>query len=186
MKILSTLFLLFISLTALAETVESIEYKYYVISPHAPHEIKPELMRHSPIRSGNGSFNGHTDWFISWRFGSTQQANNCQLLNISTKVHVIYTLPALSEHVSDKQTIEAFNKFNDALTEHETNHGKNGLTAAREIDKALSEIPAQTNCRSLSRMINDIGNSIVQKYTQADNEYDRATKNGMTEGAVIY
>jgi predicted secreted Zn-dependent protease len=185
MKIFFVYLFLLTSLNANAEVIETVEYKYYEISPRSVHEIKPELMRHSPIRAGTGSFNGHTDWFINWRFQSAQQPNGCRLQKIKTSVHVIYTLPALSKYVNDKQTINAFNAFNEALTRHEKNHGKNGLTAAREIDKVFSEIPMQQNCRSLSYIINDTGNAIVQKYIRADSDYDRITQNGMTEGAVI-
>ena len=178
--------LLLASATVTAEVSETIDYRYYVISPRSPHEIKPELMRHTPIRARGGSFNGRTDWYIDWRYRSSQQQHGCQLLNIETKVHVIYTLPTLSEYVTDALTIEAFNMFNDALTSHETNHGNNGLAAAREIDKAFNEMPLQPNCRNLARMIDDIGSAIVQKYIRADEEYDRMTRNGETEGAVIY
>jgi len=184
------LFFSFLILTGnfacLAETIETIENKYYVISPHSPYQIKPELMRNSPIRHGGGSFNGHTDWYIDWKFQSTLGANGCQLDKVTTKVHVIHTLPALSERVTDKQTINVFNKFNSVLTQHEKNHGNNGLTAAREMDKLFNEIQPQRDCRQLSKMVNDIGNSTVQKYIHADREYDRMTNNGQTEGAVIY
>ncbi len=178
--------LLSVSFSISAEPIETVEYKYYEISPRAPHEIKPELMRRSPIRERGGSFNGHTDWFVNWKFRSTQSQYGCQLNNFQITTHLIHTLPKLSSYVTDKKTIEVFNTFNKALTQHEINHGNNGLSAAREIDKAFSEIQTQKNCRQLSRLINDIGNSIVQKYIHADSEYDRTTQNGFTEGAVIY
>lgn len=178
--------LLSFSSAASAAPIETIDYKYYEISPRAPQEIKPELMRRSPIRERGGSFNGHTDWLVNWNYKSTQGPHGCELKHIQTTVHIIHTLPKLSSYVTDKKTIEVFNTFSAALTQHEINHGNNGLAAAREIDKAFSEIQPQQNCRSLSRMINDIGNSIVQKYIYADQEYDRTTQNGFTEGAVIY
>jgi len=186
MKIALSLILLLTSLTTLAEAIESIEYKHYVISPRVPHEIKPELMRHSPIRQGGGSFNGHTDWYINWKYQTTPSPYGCQLRDSQVNVRVVHILPALSEYVTDTQTIEVFNKFNDALTQHELNHGKHGLLAAREIDETFKGIQAQQNCRQMSRMLNDIGNSIVRKYAQKDSEYDRITSNGFTEGAVIY
>jgi len=186
LKLFSGLMLLLTSLVTIAETIESTEYKYYVISPRSPYEIKPELARQSPIREAGGTFNGHTDWYIEWKFQATPVPDGCELNDIRTTVHVVHTLPALSEQVTDKQTIEVFNKFVTALTQHEKNHGNNGLSAAREMDKLFSEIPQQTDCRQLSRMVNDIGNSTVQKYIHADNEYDRTTHNGVTEGAVIY
>ena len=186
----STLYLLAVlmlsSISVMAETMETIEYKNYIISPRAPQEIKPELMRNTPIREHGGSFNGHTDWYIDWQYQSRQMPDGCHVSNIKTKVHVVHMLPRLSETVTDKQTIDVFNKFNDALTKHEKNHGSNGLAAAREIDKALNKIQVQQNCHHLSRMIDEIGNGFVQKYANADSDYDRRTQNGLTEGAVIY
>jgi predicted secreted Zn-dependent protease len=178
--------ILSINLNPKAETIETIEYKNYVISPRFPQEIKPELMRNTPIRERGGTFNGHTDWYINWHYQTRQEPNICRLHNIRTNVHVIHTLPALSEYVTDEKTINVFNKFNKALTQHEKNHGNNGLSAAREIDKAISKIQPQQNCRYVTRMIDDIGNSIIQKYINADREYDRITQNGLSEGAVIY
>jgi len=186
MKLLLSFILLHFSAAAAAETIESVEHKYYEISPRSPYEIKPELMRRSPIRAGGGSFNGHTDWYIDWNYKTAPGPYGCQLLDIQTKVHVIHTLPVLSEYVTDKQTIDVFNKFNTALTQHEKNHGEHGLSAAREMDKLFSEVPPQQNCRALSRMVDDIGRSIVQKYAQKDDDYDRATNSGETEGAFIY
>lgn len=186
MRLFLSLCLLLLSFTVSAETIESTEYKYYEISPRSPYEIKFELMRNSPIRAGSGSFNGRTNWYINWDFRSAAGPYGCQLIDSRTKVRVEHILPRLSEHITDKQTIEVFNKFNSALRQHEINHGNNGLSAAREMDKIFNEIPPQPNCRMLARMVNDIGNSIVQKYAQKDSEYDRLTNNGETEGAVIY
>ncbi len=186
MNVFLSVTLLLLSFIASAETIESTEYKYYEISPRTAYEIKPELMRSSPIRAGSGSFNGHTDWYINWNFHSAPGPYGCQLIDTQTKVHVVHIMPALSQYVTDKKTIEVFNKFNKALTRHEKNHGKNGLLAAREMDKRFSEIPPQPNCRTLARMVDSIGNSVVQKYAQKDNEYDRLTNNGESEGAVIY
>lgn len=187
MLAISTSILLFVfSNYANAETTETIEYKNYTISPRLPHEIKYELMRHTPIRERGGSFNGHTDWYVDWHYRARQGANTCHINNIRTNAHVVHTLPVLSPYVTDEQTIAVFNKFNTALTLHEHNHGKHGISAAREIDNALHNLQMQRNCRYASRMIDEIGNTIIKKYVYADSEYDRNTQNGLSEGAVIY
>jgi len=175
----------------ITETIESVEYKYYEISPRSVYEIKPELRRRSPVHDTGGTFNGHTDWYINWQF-QTSRAQlapgqyGCQLQNIKTKVHVVHILPRLSPYVTDPQTIEVFKKFNSALTQHELNHGNNGITAAREIDKSFHSLKPQQNCYSLSRYANNLGNDIVKYFVNKDSEYDRVTRNGETEGAVIY
>lgn len=171
----------------LAEIIKTVEYNYYDISPRNVGEIKPELMRRSPIRSGGGSsYNGRTDWYIDWKFQSSVGPNGCQVTGYQTHIRTVYTLPRLSEYVTDPQTIEVFDKFDAALVAHEKNHGEHGLSAAREIDQMIGEAPPQRDCRSLSRMVNGIGESVIKKYAALDDEYDRSTRNGMTEGAVIY
>ncbi len=183
---LTSFLLLLTSFALSAQVIETVEYKYYVISPNSAYEIKPELMRHSPIRDSNGSYNGRTDWYISWRYQAAPGSFGCQLHNITTTVQIVYTLPALSDQVTDLKTIETFNKFNAALTLHEKNHGNNGLLAASEIDEALNKSQPQLNCHQMNRAADATAKAIVKKYTQADIEYDRLTNNGMTEGAVIY
>jgi len=186
MKFFLHLLFLLISSNAVADAIESIEYQYYVISPRTPNQIKTELMRHSPIRQGGGTFNGRTDWYIDWKFQTNPSSRGCQLEDSSVSVRVVYILPALGEHVTDPRTIEVFNNFNKALTRHESTHGNHGLSAAREIDAAFDDVQAQPNCDQMSQMLNGIANSIVRKYAQKDAEYDRVTSNGLTEGAVIY
>ena len=176
---------------AFAETIESVEYKYYEISPRTTYEIKSELRRRSPIHDAGGTFNGHTDWYINWQFQTARvqiapEQYGCQLQNIKTKVHVVHILPALSRYVTDQKTINIFKKFNAALTQHELNHGNNGITAAREIDKNFHSLEPQQNCYSLSRYADNLGNDIVKYFVDKDSEYDRQTRNGETEGAVIY
>ena len=112
--------------------------------------------------------------------------SGCQVHGIRTTVRVIHPLPVLSQYVTDQQTIDVFTRFSDALTKHEKNHGNNGISAAREMDKAFNEIPAQQSCHNLAGIIDSIGNTAIQKYIQADDEYDRMTRSGETESAVIY
>lgn len=186
MKALFALSTIVVCSSAFAETIETVEHKYYVISPRTPYDIKHELIRNTPIRDRGGSFNGHTDWYVDWNYRSTSTPYGCRLSQVQTKVHVVYTLPMLSEYVTDPQTIRVFNKFNAILTQHEKNHGNHGILAAREIDLGFKNIPPQQNCRYLSRYITDMGQSIVRTYIQKDRDYDRITNNGETEGAVIY
>ena len=147
-------------------------------------------MRNSPVRAGRGSFNGHTDWYINWRPQLQRTPYGCQIQHFAINVRVLYTLPALSEYVTEQQTIDVFNQFNNALVTHEKKHGEHGIQAAREIEQAISSLQQGTqrpaNCHNIGREIDNIANAIVHKYAQADRDYDRVTNNGMTEGAVIY
>lgn len=169
-----------------AEVTSNAEDRFYVISPRSPYDIRNELRRMTPLRERRGSFNGRTDWKIDWRYETTGDASGCNIHDVRVNINIVTTLPALSQYVTEPQTIKAFERFRDALVAHERNHGKNGLAAAEEIDAALSSIPTQHDCNAVSRLAEQYSQSIINKYVQKDREYDYRTRNGMTEGAIIY
>ena len=68
-----------------------------------------------------------------------------------------------------KKVRKEFDEMYAALLRHERNHGKNGIRAARDIEKA--------KCKG--------GDAIIARYLQADKDYDRKTKHGKTEGVRL-
>ncbi len=171
--------------SGLAEVIENVHTEHYTIAPRTPYDIKRELNWRSPIRENGHVFHGRTHWIISWQYTSQQKPEGCRILDVTTEVEVKYILPALDTRVSDPNTTERFNRFSEALVAHERNHGANGLKAAREIDASILALPPQTDCRQLENTANATGQAIISKYAAIDNEYDRRTMNGRTEGAFI-
>ncbi|HHO59699.1 MAG TPA: DUF922 domain-containing protein [Thiotrichales bacterium] len=177
--------LLLTALSAIAAPVETVQTIHYAIAPATPYDILRQLNWRSPIRGNNAIYHGNTDWNIKWRFTTQQQQGVCRIRDIHTTVTVTYTLPVLDKSVTDQNTIARFEKFSKALEKHEHNHGRNGLTAAKEIDDALQALKPQASCRQLEQTANRIGRGIVSKYSAIDDDYDRRTQNGRTEGAFI-
>jgi len=178
-------FLSILGSNANASYLETTMTEYYTISPRAPQDILRELNWHSPIREHGTTFHGHTDWNISWNYKVQQIPGGCTISGIQTRIDIKYTLPILNERTTNAATVLRFKAFNDALIKHEHNHGANGLKAANEIDAALHSIAPQRNCQQLDRYANQLGHGIIQRYIDIDNEYDRSTQNGRTEGAYI-
>ena len=188
-NILTACIVIFSQLTlvapAAAEVSSTAEDHFYIISPRSPYDIKNELRRMTPLRERGGSFNGRTDWKIDWRYQTTGDAGGCNIHDVKVKINIVTTLPALSQYVTDPQTIREFERFRDALVAHERNHGKNGMAAANEIEQALKSIPTQRDCNAVSRMAEQRSQAIINKYVQKDHQYDYTTRNGMTEGAWL-
>lgn len=177
MKLFYALLLMTFSCISAAEsaaTSQSVEHRSYIISPHSPAEIKSEVMRRSPIRSGQDAVNKHTDWHINWNYRTVTDRYGCQINDLKIKLRVRHALPRLNRYVTDEKTIEAFNRFISTLKQNEKIHGQNGSLAAREIEQAISSIPPQADCHSLSQIVEDTTKAIVQKYAQKDNKNDRA------------
>ena len=158
---------------------------YYMAFPLNANDLMRALSSRSPIRQGSHVYHGNTDWSVDWRFSLQPVAGGCKLENIRVTLNIKYTLPQLDPRVRDGATVARFRKFSEALSRHEHNHGKNGVAAANEVEKALRTLLPKRDCHTLEATANALGHRIVDKYAKKDREYDRLTGHGRTEGASL-
>lgn len=179
---------LFLGLTPLAkaEPVVNIHYKYYWIYPKNKRDLGNALDKQSPIIFNGKKYRGYTQWQVNWRYRWWETANSCQITSAQTTLTVTYTLPQIAKnHPVDRETQQTFNRYGQALYQHEQNHKNSGLYAAREIEKTLLNLPAFPLCSQLETRANQLGQRVIEKYRQRDREYDRQTDHGRREGVLL-
>ncbi len=124
--------------------------KHYSISGNSALEFQSQMRK-----KGLKGFWGYTEWYVKWTGG-------CRV-----SVAVTITMPKLKNpSKAPKDVRQSFDKMYKALLKHERNHGRNGIRAATDIEKA--------KCKKTD--------PIFAKYNKADKDYDRKTKHGLTEG----
>jgi len=169
----------------------SSEYHYYDIYVWSEKDIVPAAFRTSPITENGKKLVGHTKWDVRWNFQMTKLENNvCMLKSHDITAKITYRMPRLVTQNMDKKTADAVQKnwqeFYTALMEHEDGHMENGLAAANEINKFLSGVYGEKyNCPSFSAGMDKYPKEIVEFYNERDEEYDKTTQHGMTQGADI-
>ena len=72
-----------------------------------------------------------------------------------------------------------------ALLRHEDRHKEHGLRAGKEIEAALLAAKPGSNCQDMQNAANAIAEQIVAKYQERDEDYDRQTRHGQSEGASL-
>ena len=106
--------------------------------------------------------NGHwayAVWFIDW------DNEGC---DVSVKINYIYpNWTNINKAPNSVQLI--WRKMIRALKKHEKNHARNGIMAGRAIHKNKCKNPGST----------------IHKWSAKDQEYDRNTGHGKTEGVVL-
>jgi predicted secreted Zn-dependent protease len=161
-------------------------YKYYWIYPKNKQDLGKALDKQSPIISNGQKYRGHTQWQVNWHYWWYENPNSCKITKVKTALTVTYTLPRIAENYRvDAETRQSFDRYWQALFNHEQNHKNSGLLAARAIEKALLNLVAFPTCQQLQTTANQIGNNWVQKYRQRDVEYDRHTDHGRKEGVML-
>ena len=108
--------------------------------------------------NGPNGFWAYTRWYVRWTAA-------CQV-----SLEISYTMPQHTRRDAMPAHIRAeWDQMVAALKAHEQQHGVHGMNAAREL--------VQKRCLN--------GNAIVQRWSEQDRIYDRATGHGRTEGVTF-
>jgi predicted secreted Zn-dependent protease len=171
-------------LSANAEVVESLEYKYYTVESHWYEPLARSVIKASPVREGDKSFMGHTAWTVRWDMSWQQEGSGrCAMGQVRTYLHSVITLPQAS--LSNPQEQTRFDTFLAALRAHELDHVAIARDAARAIGQRLMSLPPMATCQELESVANALGQKELETARRRGVEYDVETGHGKTQGAVL-
>jgi predicted secreted Zn-dependent protease len=172
------------ALSAYAEVTLSESVDRYSI--HGAHEVdlRREMSAKGPTASDSRRFDAYTRWNIAWRYSYRQDGGQCRITAVTTEVKIAMTLPEWSDESAAQDRLrKRWREYIAVLTGHENGHRKNGLDAAREIDRGIAALPPQPDCGALGAAANALGNQILRIYNERDLDYDRSTDHGRNQGA---
>lgn len=169
-----------------AEPKTTIQFKYYPIYPRRPQDLAQELDARSPIIFQGKKYRGYTQWRVRWQFYWQEAPQSCRITRVNTYLEVIYTLPQIPpRHQTTPETRQKFNRYLQALFQHEENHKNSGLDSAGEIERTLLTLAPVKTCSQLETLANQTAQAIIEKYRRRDREYDQRTDHGRREGVTL-
>lgn len=171
-------------LSAYAEVTVSDSVDRYSIRGAHEADLRREMSAKGPKGGDSRRFDAYTRWNITWRYSYRQDGGQCSIDAVTTGIKVTMTLPEWGDESAAQDRLrKRWPEYIAALTGHENGHRKNGLDAAREIDRGIAALPSQPNCGALGAAANALGNQIIRKYNERDLDYDRSTDHGRNQGA---
>ena len=72
---------------------------------------------------------------------------------------------------------EAWDTYYKSVLQHEETHGNNGVAAAHDIQRRLSDLTGRYSCKDLQEDGKHLAHKIIKEYRQKDEEFDRASLN---------
>jgi predicted secreted Zn-dependent protease len=163
-----------IALPVSAQPVIETDFVFYDIYPDSKDDLSRERTK------------GHTHWHVKWRYNWKKKDNNCEINQVNTFLTVTYTMPRIpNTHIVSADVLDSFDRYYEALFKHEQEHKNSGLYAALEIEDAIINLDAFRSCRDLDAAAEKTGNAIIKKFNKRDEDYDRETDHGGTEGVRI-
>jgi predicted secreted Zn-dependent protease len=158
---------------------------YYIDGPSAT-VLAAQIDQHGPAGADGKRSAGKTKWDVQWKFKHAQQGITCTMKDVAVAVGIAQTLPKWRGEAKGAPTLKTrWQQFSDALARHEDGHKQHGLAAAREIEAALLAAKPASNCEDLAVAANSTADAVVKKYQKLDEDYDRKTGHGRSQGATL-
>jgi predicted secreted Zn-dependent protease len=106
--------------------------------------------------------------------------------DVAVAVGIAQTMPRWRGEDKGAAGLKAlWSKFIVALQSHEDGHKDNGLKAGKEIETAVLAVKPASNCEDLELAANTAAQSVVAKYQELDEVYDRKTDHGRKQSATL-
>ena len=168
------------------EPLVRLHTSYYYIDGTSAAVLAAQLDQKGPLGSDGHRHPGRTRWDIQWKLQSEQQGTSCTMQDAAVAVGIAQTLPRWRGESQGAATLKArWSTFNSALQRHLERHKQNAMKAASEIEAALRSVKPASNCEDLEAGANAAAQAIVARYQDLDEQYDRRTGYGRSEGASL-
>ena len=173
-------------LAAIAETETRVNNVYYMVEGETAEDIWTDVLAKTPVHQNGKRYAAHTKWKVNWRFWWQENGNSCEITRVTTGLEVTYTLPRLKQTSSMPDSVVAhWDKYYAALFDHELGHKDLGSRAATEIENKILNMAPRDSCERLESDANEIGKSMISKYSRIEKDYDHTTNHGLNAGAVF-
>jgi predicted secreted Zn-dependent protease len=158
---------------------------YYVDGPSAT-VLAAQIDQNGPPGADGRRHAGKTRWDVQWKLRHEQHGVTCAMKEVAVAVGIAQTLPKWRSEAKGAAALKTrWQQFFDALRRHEDGHKGHGLAAGKEIEVALLAAKPASNCEDLAAAANSAAEAIVKKYRKLDEDYDRKTDHGRSQGASL-
>jgi predicted secreted Zn-dependent protease len=158
---------------------------FYQITGATLPELRQSIRQTRPWKDRN-HFDGWTEWKIEWRFNIVQAEGGWRCNSFTTTTTLKTTLPQWRPPSDASPTVKhLWLRYITALGQHEAGHAQLALAAAAEQHRRVKEIGIEPDAATLKKKINDLARSIVDDCQRKNEEYDRRTQHGVSQGAFL-
>ena len=159
------------------------EMVYYEVTGATVAELEASLRARSPSTGGE-RFYGVTEWEVNAEYRWTERATGCSVEDIEVRLIVQTHLPRWSPRVRvDPDLRRSWSAFMRHLEAHEAQHRALITATGEALRWQLVSLRTPT-CETMETEANRAVAAVIREGQARNEAYDRATRHGVTEGAV--
>lgn len=165
-----------------AEVQETLEWKPYVVPHQAGQNLRQAINNAAPRWERGKVFHAYTRWYVNWNY-RWREKDVCRMEKVNVKLRISIELPDLQS--DDAGARQEFASYIVNLKEHEMGHAETGRKVAANIVQRIKDLPPMSTCKELDTVANQAAMEEVKRGNQMDIDYDKTTRHGATQGAVL-
>ena len=169
----------FVILTLSANAEASTIYKkinYYTISGTTPAQLDKALTRKGPYVKNTGMHHpGATTISFKPQLKLIKQGDYCKVADVQVDVYAKMSLPRWKQRSTTKSMEMAliWDTLSRDIKRHEESHIVIARAHASKIERAVRQLPAQTDCDTLRKNIEQTSAQILQSHEDAQRHFDK-------------
>jgi predicted secreted Zn-dependent protease len=160
--------------------VTTVQNEFYQVAGKSADEVRADM---NQKRKGN--YDAVTSWDIRWSFQARKEATGFNLQDVRVTVKITTLMPSWSGEGANRDDLLLWNRYIEALQEHEQEHSDNALKIARDIYEALNSQETKPTLTKAQSEGNNTGYRLLEKLRKLDGDFDSRTSHGATQGAVF-
>lgn len=173
------------SSTTLDEKISTYDF-FGAQASEADRSLRQRLLVSQDFSGQTKRFAGQADWYIEWSTCVQPVAAGCRIEGVTATVHVTYTLPHWADRDGASPALRArWDRYSTSLLTHEKGHGAVALQVGRLLEADLLGLEDLGSCDLLRTETAARVEAVMRRGEAMQNEYDRWTEHGSTQGAVF-
>jgi predicted secreted Zn-dependent protease len=163
-----------------------VRVEYYEIRGATVAELRAQMAALNPRNDGGVPHDAHAEWHVDWRYPFQRSPQGCATGPSTVTVRTTYTLPRWHDEALGPLDVQRrWTCFFSAILVHEDGHRLHGQEAAAQVRALLPTLPPQPTCPEMDALANAEARKVLQHFREVDEEYDRNTRHGATQGALL-
>ncbi len=159
---------------------------YYDIRGVTEEELAVQLKQKGTRWNDGQSYASTTAWNVSWDFEPDCAPWRCTVGSFRVTVSITTRLPRwVPEGDAPADLRLKWRDFTEKLLEHENGHRDRAIAGAADLLTAVQSLPSQSSREDLEREVNAITAQKMARMNAGQDEYDRTTAHGTSQGAVF-
>lgn len=148
------------------------------------YDVRGRTIADVAARIGSGHV-ARTRWRVTWKY-TFEESAACRLKKFTVDVSATIRMPRWADRDAASPAARAsWDAFHEATRKHEEGHRDYGVRAGRELASEIRALGPRNDCRRLKAGVEETASRVIASYQDADREYDRVTRHGIAQGAIL-